>query len=300
MRGIRGLWALVVVGCAFVLAGSAGANKPTAVPGDKQPPPAAALVGPPGPTGYEVVATALLALPADSQVFGEVSCSAGKVVWGGGVIVDSGDMAANMNSSYPNTTTKKSWRAYVSNATVDATTFSVWAVCAKQPAGYAIVKKTFANPAGLQSGGLTACAATATVLGGGTSSSSRSTLVNINSTYPYTVAGKFGWVTDMNNNSLSDATLTTYAICAKQPAPGGLSFEYVTDPAVPNPVGEQTPASASCHGGRVTISGGVLSTSKELQVNLNTSRPDSSGWGVWENNGSLIEQKLKPFVVCVA
>jgi hypothetical protein len=66
------------------------------------------------------------------------------------------------------------------------------------------------NPAGVQTHGSVACAAGQKVTGGGAFSSSGSTSVNINSSYP---VGNSTWAVDMNNASGGAATFTVYAIC---------------------------------------------------------------------------------------
>ena len=137
MRGLRWFAVLPVLGCAFVVAGSAGAEKPPAPPPSPGTPAsgsgeqkdsleavpvsadpssgkagasAAGTVGPAAPTGYIIVDSPSLGSPVGKQVHGKVVCPAGTVVWGGGALVDSGDLAASINSSRPYQTTK-GWEA---------------------------------------------------------------------------------------------------------------------------------------------------------------------------------------------
>jgi hypothetical protein len=264
---------------------------------DKPLPPATTAATASAPTGY-TVATSGSALSSDGTVTsGSALCPAGTVVWGGGVYVSSSSPEASVQNSYPNVTTKKSWNASVVNFSGSDTWFTVYAVCAQQPAGYKIVKKAVPNPGYLQSGGLATCPAASVVLGGGGSTSSRSTGPTMNATYPYRVNDVFGWVTDMNNFALANATLTVYAICAK-PAPAGYALVYAPSD-VSNPSGSQTPGSVSCPAGRVPIGGGAYSNSKSPYVDLNTTYPTSSGWTVFENNTSGYGAIITPVVVCM-
>lgn len=295
MSGIRVLAALTVVGCAFVVAGSAGADEP-GPPGGKEPPQAPVTVGAAGPPGYVVVASGFVPVPGSALEHASVSCPAGTVVFGGGVNFSSDSLAVNVNSSYPLGT--QGWQGWVSNATGAATSFKVSAVCAKQPAGYQVVKKTFPNPGLSQTGGAVACPATALVLAGGGYSSSRDLFVNMNGTYPF-YGDRYGWVTEMNNGSSSYATVATYAICAKKPGPAGLAYFGAL---TPNPDGSQSLGEVDCgaHSGRVPIGGGVRSYSKSLDVNVNSSYPVGSAWRVYENNSSGGDSLVAVSAVCVS
>lgn len=302
MRRVRWFAGLAVLACGLAAVASAGANKPAPVPGEKAPPPVSAPVsGAAAPMGYIEVDSSHITLPAGGQLHGTVSCPAGTVVWGGGVFVNSAEVTAGVNGSYPLGNTR-GWQGDVFNLSSSETYFYVSAICAKQPAGYKIVKKSFANPALLQSGGLAACPATATVIGGGGSSSSPATSISINSSYPYNVIGKSGWVTEMNNASGdSHPTMATYAVCARKPAPGGLLFDYPSSSPESNPAGQQVGESANCPGSGVVISGGMQSSSNELNVNINATYPGApTVWTTYQNNGSSLDQTFKVYAVCVS
>jgi hypothetical protein len=89
---------------------------------------------------YSVVTSALLTAENGEQSFGAATCPAATVVYGGGVLVTSDSLAANVNSSWPENDGE--WAADVNNASGSATTFQVYAVCAKEPHQYSIVESS--------------------------------------------------------------------------------------------------------------------------------------------------------------
>src|SRR5581483_8605881 len=90
--------ALAVAAAALVVAGLAAAGHSSRR--DKEPPPGPSLPAA-APTGYSQIDTGALPLPDDSEVSAQATCPAGTVVWGGGVVIESTDVRANVNSSYP-------------------------------------------------------------------------------------------------------------------------------------------------------------------------------------------------------
>jgi hypothetical protein len=241
------------------------------------------------PRRYTVVNSGSLGAPNGSQTHGAKVCPAHTVVWGGGVFVSSGQLGANVNSSYP---AHNGWAADVNNAGGSDTTFVVYAICAKQPrTGYSIRSATVTNIAGHQTSASVTCPGTTKILGGGGYSNSGSTAVNINSTFPFS---KNTWRVDMNNASGSDAMATAYAVCGK--AKGRTNVVGI---AVPNPAGQQTHSAVSCPLPKVPSGGGQMSSSANTAVNLNGTSPTSNGWESWENNGSGVNTSTTSYVVCV-
>ena len=323
MGRLRWFSALAVLGCAFVVAGSAAADKPPAPPpspgtpasgsgeqkdsleavpvsGDpssgKGAPAAADPVGPAAPTGYTRVVSGFLGSPAGKQVHGKAVCPAGTVVWGGGVSFSSSDLAANINSSRPYQT--KGWEVWVNNGSASDSHFVVYAVCAKKPAGYAVVKHAVANRAGEQTFGSAACAGTKVELGGGVFSASRKLSVSINSAYPGSALSGFrGWVAYMNNASTANAKMTVYSICANPVIPG---YEVLLGPATANPDGNQTFASQDCTAGKSPVGGGIYSDSPSLLVSLNSTNPQGIGWTGYESNASGADTTMNALVICVS
>ena len=187
----------------------------------------------------------------------------------------------------------------MNNGSAADTTFTVLAVCAKKPAGYAVVKHAVTNRKGEQTFGSAACAGTKVELGGGVFSSSRKLSVNINSTYPGSAFSGFrGWVAYMNNASTANATMTVYSICAKPVIPG---YEVLGGPAKANPNGAQTGAIQVCTSGKSAVGGGISSDSASLLVTLNTTHPlIGGGWEGYANNASGDDTTMSALVICVS
>jgi hypothetical protein len=306
MKWMGGVAALALVGCALVLAGSAGADKPPQppvsgahVPGDKQLPAGTGPAAQSSSAGYTFVDSGSLASFDGYQNYGLVECPPGTVVWGGGVFIASTSVLASVNSSWPYN--RKGWQAWVSNASGADTTFDVFAVCGNEPAGYQIVRGTFHNPSGLHSSGSVFCPSSAVPLGGGAFSYSVDVYANINSTYPINSPTKAGWDTDVNNGSGDDTTFTTYAICVKKPGPPG--YEIVLGRDYANPSATQDAAFAICPAAKRPAGAGVQSSSQELFVNVNSVYPylqSPAFGGAWVNNAGALDQVARTYVICVS
>jgi hypothetical protein len=239
------------------------------------------------PRGYVIVTSGFLTANTGTQTRGTVTCPVGKVPFGGGAFVSSSSTAANINSSIPSA---NGWLADINNASGFATTFDVYAICAKAPLSYqVVVSPAPTNPAFSQTTASVACPIGTTVLGGGGYSFSGSTAVNINTTLP---AGN-GWRTDMNNGTASDTALETYAICGHKPR----GYVVVAAPAVSNPPGE-TLATVACPAPTVPLSGGGFSFSGNTLVNMNSTLPISGGWEVYENNATTGTTSIEAYVIC--
>ena len=249
------------------------------------------------PAKYTVVAKGPLALPANMQTHGFVLCPAKTVVYGGGVYSNSLSTAVNINSSYP---TMTAWDADVNNASASATTFSVFAVCAKQNASWAIVGGTqVPAPAGVQTRATATCPAGDKILSGGGFSNSMNTLVNENSTFP-TKTGKglsavYGWAVDQNNGNASDSDVRVWAVCGH-----AVGYKEVIGITVTSGAGMQTPGTVGCPAPKVPLGGGMLSNSASTLSNINTSFPSTSdqSWAVFEDNATPGTVTFTPYVIC--
>jgi hypothetical protein len=143
-------------------------------------PPAASVVP---LEGYQQVASALLNDPAGSQVTGTVGCPTGYKVVGGGATITGSSLSRNLNSSYPVSST--TWAVSVNNSSGTNATFRVYANCVKKVRGYVIAVGTGVdNPAGTNAEALVTCPTGKFPLGGGGLSSSTSTAVSLNTSYP--------------------------------------------------------------------------------------------------------------------
>jgi hypothetical protein len=297
----------VVAGSGIALAKTSHPGRPTALRLTKSPQlgrPAAWAAGklPPSlvrpdriasiPKGYTVVDTGALGAANGTQTRGIASCPALTVIWGGGVFIDSSELGANVNSSFPS---GNSWIGDVNNAGGSDTTFTVYAICAKQPRnGYSVQAATVTNSAGTQNTAQVTCPGTSKILGGGGFSSSKSTLVNINSTIP---VGKKSWRVDMNNATAFDTSVTAYAVCGA--AKGRTT---IVGSSVTNPAGTETFSTVFCPPSQVPSGGGEFSSSSSTAVNLNGTFPVSGvdpRWDSYEHNASASSETTTSYVVCV-
>src|ERR1700683_4278658 len=89
------------------------------------------------PADYSI-ASATFDLPPDTQTPGSVICPVKKgvqtVPLSGGGLIDTSALTANINSSFP---TKTGWHITANNGSPNDSAFTVYAVCAKKPLGYA-------------------------------------------------------------------------------------------------------------------------------------------------------------------
>jgi hypothetical protein len=265
-------------------------------------PAAAARSGPAAPAaakpaGYKIV-SADFSAPSGLDTSGSVTCPKVKgvqtVPLSGGVLIDGTSLETSINSSWPAPT---GWNARVNNASAAATGFTVYAVCAKKLTGYVQQKSAaVSNPANSQNGAGYKCPASDVLLGGGALSTSRSTLVNLDSSWP---AGTSIWYVYLNNASTTQASFHVYHLCAKLNVTA-TSYQLVAGTPVVNAAGTQTGASVFCPDGLPTIAGGLVSSSTSIDVTLNTTFPFAGGWGGDENNNSGADANLTAYVLCAS
>ena len=170
----------------------------------------------------------------------------------------------------------------------------------RSPTGYQVLTSgPLANDAGTASVGVVTCPAHTVVYGGGAFSSSGSTLVNLQGSYP---PGNTRWVAIMSNQSSGNATFTVYAVCAKRTAKWGI----IETLGVPNPPATQTThITATCPATTKVLGGGGWGEGVFGQ-NLNSSFPVQSGsgsaaiysWRVDMNNNSTLALHVAAYAVC--
>jgi hypothetical protein len=132
-----------------------------------------------------------------------------KVLGGGGV----GQVAVpgqDINSSVPIGGKTRAWRVVENNSTASDGALSVFLVCGGAKSETVVSGSAVDNPAGAQTQVDVFCPAGLTAVGGGAFSSSSSTLVNLNTTFPATGTD---WRSYENNASGDDATITPYEVC---------------------------------------------------------------------------------------
>jgi hypothetical protein len=249
--------------------------------------------GPTAPPGYNVQFAGFTA-GNGTQTRGSVACASGTVAFGGGAVLGSSSLAANLNSSFPESG-GAGWAVDVNNASGADSAVNVYVVCADQPTGYAIeTSSEVDNPPGAQTRAVVSCPKRTVSLGGGFYSTSGSTDVNANSTFP-SVSGKiYSWDTDMNNNSGVDAAVISYAVCGKKPK----GFTVVAGSPVDNPPGAETFAAANCPAKTSPIGGGVYSNTGSVVADINSTYPGSTSWSAYENNGSGSDSSVTPYATC--
>jgi hypothetical protein len=143
-----------------------------------------------------------------------------------------------------------------------------------KPPGYTIVSQSFTATSGTQTPSIVRCPGNEVPLGGGVYVTSTSVLVNVNTSRPL-ITGN-GWVGDVNNDSTADSGMTTYAICADQPAKYRVVQETTTMGRFDAVL--EGYAAPQCTGRTVILGGGTDSSSFDLHDNINTSQPLSNGW----------------------
>jgi hypothetical protein len=249
------------------------------------------------PAGYKIV-SADFSAPAGLDTSGSVACpkvkGAQTVPLSGGVLNDGTSLETSVNSSWP---TAKGWSARVSNASAAANGFTVYAVCAKKMTGYVQQESAaVSNPVDSQNGAGYKCPKGDALLGGGAQSTSHSTLVNLDSSWP---AGTSIWYVYMNNASTTPASFHVYHTCAKLNVPA-TSYQLVAGTPVVSTAGTQSGASVFCPGGLSSIGGGLLTASLSIDVTLNTTFPFAGGWGGDENNASGANTTVTAYVLCAS
>ena len=165
------------------------------------------------PTNYQVIDSSSLDNPSGAQTSVTAACPKRTVALGGGGYSDSGNTNVNVNTDEPTTIGKaQGWRVDVNNGSGSDALFRTEAICAKKPKGYHIQSAGADNPPATETAIPASCPVNTSVVGGGVLSSSGSTSVNVNSTGP---DGSGGWLSWENNGSGADASMTTFAVCAK-------------------------------------------------------------------------------------
>jgi hypothetical protein len=165
------------------------------------------------PRNYAVVSLEFTNSAA-SQNSATVQCPLGatgkpmKVIGGGGIGESTG-LQQNINTTIPSG--KSAWRMDINNAgTTDASAYT-YAVCGSAKGLATVQGSQVLNSAGAQTVAYATCAVGKSTVGGGVYSSSGSTSVNLNATWPYSATT---WGAYENNASGSDAFITPYSVCA--------------------------------------------------------------------------------------
>jgi hypothetical protein len=255
------------------------------------------------PSGYIRVDSGYMNLPAGFISGGSVTCPAtssgvARRPQSGGAVVSSSSTAVNISDSYP---TPNGWIVDVSNASSTATTFDVWAVCAKPKKAYGQYSSAqIANPPGSDVFGSAACPVGTKVLGGGAQSAQANLHETVNSSWPYKSGSTYYWGVYMNNAGTGDLAFYVYAVCSKYSV-SKTGYGIIDGTMVSNPAGTQTEAAVSCPTGQAVSGGGIVVTSSQATVNINTTDPYSdTSWDNFENNASGFGDSLLPIAICAS
>ena len=157
--------------------------------------------------------------------------------------------------------------------------------------GYVVVSSgAFAAPNGLQTRGFVSCPTGTVPLGGGVDVASPSIGASVNSSFPSAT----GWVVDVNNASGADTSFLVQGVCARRPR----RYSIVAGAITANPATTQSAAFATCPPGARPLSGGAVSGTFHLDVNLGNTVPTATGWRVDQNNASTQPTTVTALVVC--
>jgi len=160
-----------------------------------------------------------------------------------------------------------------------------------KPAGHAIVTKSFAANAGVESGGHVRCPKGTVPIGGGVFVNTSPDLrVNVSA------SGPFGpiWGGAVKNSSTIGSTFRVTAVCTKRPQ----GYRVVESRIVSNPAGTQTKAVATCPTGTKPLGGGGFTSSEGTDTNMNGTAPKGRTWIVRENNAGTTDATIGAVAVC--
>jgi hypothetical protein len=166
------------------------------------------------PSKYQLVSTTVDD-PSGAQTSGVATCPAKTVILSGGVASTADQASVYLTSAYP--TSARTFQAYQDNGSTNDQPFSVYALCAAKPHGYALTSASSTAPPGEQGLAIADCPATTSVIGGGigTSVPSPKVIPVESNPQPSEDGQPSGWAA-VNENTLDAAvSVTAYAICAK-------------------------------------------------------------------------------------
>jgi hypothetical protein len=247
------------------------------------------------PPGYVIKTTSNVSLPNNDGTFGKANCPRGTVVLGGGGYIDSGSVATGLNGSFA--FGPRTWEVIANNFSGAATTFNVYAVCAKRPKDYKQVTGSLvSNPAGDQDSGTENCPAGDVVLNGGTFGDDPGFSVGMASSYP---SGPASWTAAVSNFSGRNSEFEVFAVCAKASA-----FPHYAQLFTPgsDPAGTQKGIIQECDGRLVVLGGGNQSSNTaNLRIEMKTSQPfpaTGTSWKSGENNDTGGTTTLTAYAIC--
>jgi hypothetical protein len=245
------------------------------------------------PPGYIIKTTSGISLPNNAEESGEANCPKDTVVLSGGAYIASSSVETGVNASGPASGT--AWEAVANNFSGAATTFNVYAVCAKQPKSYEQLSGTIdINPAGDQDSETQSCPAGDVIFGGGVFEDDPSFSVGIASSYPSTSTS---WTAVVSNFSGQDSSFFATAVCAKRPKHYAIPSTSASDPA-----GVQKGIIQNCSAPAVVLGGGNQSSNTaNLRIEIKATQPfpaSGTSWKSGENNDTSAGTTLTSYAIC--
>lgn len=270
------------MGLAAVAAAAAAAVLPVSASAVHDAPSVAA------PAGYSINVDAGIDNPANSQTLAAVQCPKG-VVWGGGMANQDDDPpGVSINISAP--AGKGWWNARANNPTTADSSFDMYALCAKRPSGYKIVKASANVPAGKLKSVTATCPTGTVLLSGGPDAASESVESLITTAAPASSTTFTGY---MSNGSSAAAKLQVFAICADKPA-GWAKVKQV----IPASSGVSD-GSVNCPTNTVTLGGGIALAKHDSNVFVTASAPrGSGGWSMLVTNRTAGTVNATVYAIC--
>jgi hypothetical protein len=237
--------------------------------------------------GIALAATAAVASPAHaaSSLRDTSMCPTGKVVVGGGSQVV-GEGTANFNTllqeSAPGTIgggAQSLWLTSLRNNSAASHKIGLFAVCAKAPVGYQVVRKDVAVKAGGFLRDTANCPVGKVVLAGGSQVVGEGTAdfhTRIQESAPGTIGGTESvWLTALRNADRSAHTIGMFAVCASKPA----GYQVVRKDTIVAPSGFLR-TTANCPSGKVVLGGGssvIGEGTADFRTRMQESAPGTTG-----------------------
>ena len=245
------------------------------------------------PPGYQIVSSGLVSAPPGSSSSGAfATCPAGTVVWGGGVGFSvEPSQSLSVNTSSPNGSS--GWEGWVNNTGTTAERFMADAICADKPAGYKIVSREVANPAGTQAHATATCPSPDVLLGGGALSTADEAAAVLTSAWPSTSAKFTGY---LDNGTAFASNLIVDAVCGHKP----VGYKIVSDSFTLGPQSLLLDG-LTCPSGTSALDGGTQVPGHAPAVQISGSIDEGHlGWAVAVNNTGLATEQEHSYVICAA
>ncbi len=245
------------------------------------------------PPKYVIKTVSGISLPNNDGTFGVAKCPKDTVVLSGGAYIASFSVMTGINASFP--AGQRSWEAVANNFSGAATTFSVYAVCARRPAGYEqLIGDIISNPAGDQDSGTENCRTGDVIIGGGVFDDDPGFSVGVASSYPGTSAS---WTAAVSNFSTRDSEFEVEAVCASP-----LPHYAIPSTSVSDPAGEQRGVIQDCKAPAVVLGGGNQSSNTtRLRIEVKATQPypaSGTSWKSGENNDTTASTTLTSYAIC--